>query len=356
MIKNNQRGLKEFLPLGLSPSKEKLLLVDGRGKSNVYIVDLPSKAIQYIDLNEYLDERTNNEDLSFNNIGFVSDSILSFFKSNKITLFDFKNQKLISERELPFGYFSSFNKKVEVIVTELDTIYIANYHSKRKSKFYNESDGIYDTAVLSLYSSSNNSFNNIYLPNVSLFKDKNIGQPIVNFVRDQERIYFSVSPENKIYTFKVDELNFQVSGLNAYDFTYTFSDTLLSFEKSNFIKDIYKLSMLNPIQEDIVLSNNYLLLSVVKSLNEDEYMGLLENYESEKKKLENFTKKRKAYVEILDVEKNTHLGHYELDESTFSISLKLTDSTFLLKPKHTFFYFNEEVPLYIAKLEVNEKS
>lgn len=350
IIKKEATGIKEYFPLSLSPSKNKMLVLDSRGKSEVFIIDLLSKKSRQIDVEKYI----NTNDLGFNNIGFVSDSILSIFKSDNLFLFDFKNDKLISKKKLPSGIFSSYNKNTEIIVTESDTIYIANYHSKKGSDFLNESDGIYDKSVLSLYSSRNNSYKNILLPRISYFKEKNLGVPIVNFVRNHDYIFFSVSPENKFYKFNVDQIKFKVKDLDVYEFSYTYSDSLLSFEKSNYIKDIYKLSMLNPLQEDLVLLDNYLLLSVVKGLNEDDYMSLLTNKGSEKDKLENFTKKRKSYVEIINIKEKEHQGYFELDENVFSISLKLTDSTFVLKPKPSFYHADNKIPLYIVKIKIND--
>ncbi len=340
----------DFLPLSLSPSKRKLLIANTLGTKGFYIVDLLNKNTNFYDLKGY--KSLNINKTGVNNIGLVSDTVVSIFYKGRLSLLDYKNKNIFSQTVLPKGYFSSYTKKVIVDITQDDTLYISQLYSPKKGKYNYDTDGFYDICPLSIYSTNKNKFEYIYLPKFSKFRTRNLGQPIVNFTQSADTIFFSASPESKVYSFVFNPKNLKIGALKSYAFRYSTGDTILSLQKSNLIKDVLRTSVKNPYQTGIVKFKNNILLSYSNGLSETEYKLLFSNKFTEEQRANYLLNKRRYYTEILNLSKKKDFGKLLLNLNMEALALQLTDSTYAVKPRSVFYHNDTIVPIYIVKLKM----
>lgn len=350
IINDKVGGFNEYIPLDISPSKKKLILMSSRGGKKVLIGDIKNKNFETLDFGNY--EKLDSQAAGIYNVGFVSDSTVAIFYKNELSLINLNSRKLISKTTLPQGVYSSYSKKLTTYITNKDTLFVSQLYSPKQSKYGSLSDGFYDLCPLSIYSIKKNQFLPIYLPKSSKFKTKNLGQPIVNFTSVKDTIFFSTSPDNKLYSFILDTKNFKTKNFKTYEFNYSTGDTLLSLERSNRMKDIYRLAAKNPYHSNLVNFNGNILLSFTTGLNEEQYLKVFSHKLTADQRAEFYANKRKSFTEILEKDQKIDYGHIKLNENIESIALKLSDSTFFLKPKTAYYFHKNQIPIYIAKLKI----
>jgi len=322
------------------------MVIPNRGGKKLFIISLNSKRYKVFDFSTIKNEDLYNEGIY--NAGFLNNENIIIIYRNELYGININTNKIIFKKDLPKGYYSSYNKKLRTIITKNDTLIVSQLYSKKASEYSSESDGIYDISPISVFSFRKNTFKSIYLPENSKFKTKNFGQPIVDFTVKDKSVFFHVSPENKFYSFNIDKENFKLSKVTSYDYTFLNNDTLIGSEKSVFLKDLVRLTTLNPILWELEFSKNDLIINYCESMNDEIYRNLLSPNFSKKERMNYYDKHKKSYAFRIDLENKTIKDSTLLGRGIESIALKISDSLYVLKPRVAYFEEKGYIPIYLA--------
>ncbi len=348
LIYEKVSGFDEFIPISVSPSKNKFIIAKKRGGKVLFICDLDTKSYKKFDFNKV--KNSQQYPKGINNAGFFNNDIIVITYRNELYMINTTTNKILSKYILPEGYYSSYCKKIISLITEKDTLFISQLYSPNASKYDSEADGFYDLSPISIYSLQRKKFLSVYLPKSTLFRKMNLGQPVVNFTKKENKIFFKVSPENKIYSFRINTKEFKLSPLTSYTFSYLPKQKIKSETKSNKMKDLTLLTSMNPTLGEIVLFKDYLLLNYSEGLNYDEYENYYNPNFSEKERVEYYYNKKRAFINKIDLEKQIIYKPIALPKNVESIAINISDSLFILKPRVMLHKSKGYTPIYIAKI------
>lgn len=346
-LKSKVTGFKNFVPASINGSKSKIIIVPALGSKNFIIYDLEAKSAQEINFKKYLDTVKIKEGIY--NIGFYNDSSLLITIQNKIYLYNYFTDKIINYSDIEEkGYFSSYSKTAILINRK----YLLSQWYSPKIINGSETDHFYEISPLSIYNIERRKFSTLKLPFKSVFKEKNVGQPIVYFDYLNNKGGFVTSPDTILYTFSIDTISGNFMLKKGIVFNTMFSKNLKGLKKDKKLKDIMRITTLNPQLTGLIKMENNWVLSYTRGLDEEEYSKMYE-YKNLSTQGKAFAFLRTGFLIFFDSLFNSY-GSIPLPLNIEGVSMYLGANRFLLKPKISYYYNHDSIPFYIYKLRRNE--